>query len=149
MYTLKRTQIIPISIEEAWDFFSDPKNLSTITPDEMNFVIKTEVPEKVHSGLIIKYKVSPLMNIPTTWVTEIKNVEAPHFFVDEQRFGPYAMWHHQHHFKEVEGGVEIMDEVNYKLPFGFLGKIMGGFVWKKVNSIFDYRQKKLEELFKQ
>jgi ligand-binding SRPBCC domain-containing protein len=107
IYTKKSKQNLPISIDEAWEFLSNPKNLKIITPDYMGFDVLTEVPEKMYEGLIIAYKVRPLLGIPINWVTEIKYVHDKSFFVDEQRFGPYKMWHHEHHFKAVEGGVEM------------------------------------------
>ncbi|MBX7094759.1 MAG: SRPBCC family protein [Flavobacteriales bacterium] len=148
MHTYSATQKIPISLEQAWDFFSSPKNLSLITPPEMRFEIQSEVPEKMYSGLFIQYKVRPLMNIPTTWVTEIKHVEEPLYFVDEQIEGPYTVWHHQHFFKVIDGGIEMTDIVDYKIPMGIIGKFMNRlFIRKKINAIFEYRRKKLIELF--
>lgn len=148
MHTLKTVQRLPLSMQEAWDFFSSPKNLAAITPTEMGFIIRSEIPEKMYSGLFIHYTVKPLMGIPTKWVTEITHVNEPHFFVDEQRQGPYAVWHHQHHFRAVEGGVEMTDIIDYRVPFGVLGKLANDlFVRKKVESIFAYRRKKLIELF--
>lgn len=148
MYQLKREQTIPVSIEKAWDFFSSPRNLEVITPKEMGFVIKTELPEKMYSGLLIDYSVRPILGIPMPWRSEIMAVKEHVSFVDEQRRGPYKIWHHEHYFEEVEGGVKMTDIVDYKLPLGFLGTIAHGlFVKKKLESIFDYRYKKVEELF--
>lgn len=148
MYTLERTQRIPISLEEAWQFFQNPKNLSKITPPEMAFDILSKVPEQMYSGLFIHYKVSPLLGINVNWTTEITHVNKPHYFVDEQRVGPYKIWHHEHHFKEIKGGVEILDRVNYSLPLGLLGKIVHPFiVEKKLNQIFEHRIKVVEEIF--
>ena len=124
MYQLKRKQIIKTDLKSAWDFFSSPLNLKKITPDYMGFDVKTELPEKMYEGLMIEYTVKPLLGIPMNWITEIKTVKELEFFVDEQRKGPYKIWHHEHHFKEVEGGVEMIDIVSYELPLGFLGKIM-------------------------
>jgi ligand-binding SRPBCC domain-containing protein len=148
MHRLITKQQLPIDIDFAWDFFSSPKNLSLITPPEMNFVIKTVLPEKMYAGMFIEYKVSPLLGIPLTWVTEITHVREKEFFVDEQRVGPYKIWHHQHHFKITNNGVEMTDILDYKLPAGILGKLINKlYIGKKVNSIFDYRRKKLIELF--
>ena len=149
VHTFRAQQFLPISLEKAWDFFSSPKNLSVITPPEMNFVITSEaLAEKTYAGQIISYRVSPLPGFRTSWVTEITHVNAPHFFVDEQRKGPYVMWHHQHHFEAVEGGVMMTDIVNYEAPLGVLGDMMNKLViQKKIKSIFDYRTKKLESLF--
>lgn len=148
MYTLERTQRIPISLEEAWNFFQNPGNLSKITPSEMGFDILSEVPEKMYPGLFIHYKVSPLFGIKMNWTTEITYVQEPNYFVDEQRVGPYSIWHHEHHFKEIEGGVEMLDRVNYKIPLGILGKIAHPIVVKsKLEEIFEYRIQRVEEIF--
>jgi len=148
MYTIERVQKVPISLQQAWDFFQNPANLATITPDSMGFDIRSEVPAEMYPGLFIHYKVSPLLGIKMNWTTEITHVNAPHYFVDEQRVGPYAIWHHEHHFKEIDGGVEMLDRVNYKVPFGILGKIAHPIVVKsKLEEIFDYRVRKVEELF--
>ena len=89
-----------------------------------------------------------VLGIPIYWMTEITQVEDKKFFIDEQRFGPYSLWHHQHHFREVEGGVEMTDIVHYKLPLGFLGDIAHAlFVKKQLKGIFDYRFKIVEEMF--
>lgn len=148
VFKLYRKQKLPISIEEAWEFFSSPKNLKEITPDYMDFQITNDIPEKMRSGTIITYTVKPMFGIPISWVTEITHVDEPGYFVDEQRFGPYRMWHHEHTFKEIEDGVEMEDIVNYVLPFGIFGNIAHTlFVKKQLNDIFDYRYKKLEKLF--
>lgn len=148
MYTLERTQRIPISLKEAWNFFQNPSNLSKITPSEMGFETLSEVPEKMYPGLFIHYKVSPLFGIKMNWTTEITYVQEPNYFVDEQRVGPYAIWHHEHHFKEIEGGVEMLDRVNYKIPFGVLGKIAHPIVVKsKLEEIFEFRIRAVEEIF--
>ncbi len=148
MYQLKRIQKLPISVAKAWDFFSSPKNLATITPDELGFKIKSELPEKMYPGMFIQYTVKPLLGIPMTWVTEIMQVNEPHFFIDEQRVGPYAIWHHQHFFKEIPGGVEMTDIVDYRLPFAPFGNFMQPLLIKgKLNQIFEYRNAKMIELF--
>jgi len=141
-------QRLPISLEEAWDFFSDPRNLAVITPPDMGFEIQNELPERVHPGLIIKYKVRPLFNLPMTWVTEITHVVPGQLFVDEQRFGPYRFWHHQHHFREVPGGVEMRDIVHYDVGFGPLGDIANTLIVRpRVRHIFDFRRRVLEQRF--
>jgi ligand-binding SRPBCC domain-containing protein len=143
-----RKQILPISIEDAWDFFSSPKNLRNITPPYMDFQITNDIPEKMIEGTIITYKVKPIMGFPVNWVTEITHIKEPYYFVDEQRFGPYKMWHHQHFFKEVEDGVEMEDIVNYVIPFGIFGNLANSiFVKKQVEDIFTYRFQTLEKLF--
>ncbi|MBT5932763.1 MAG: SRPBCC family protein [Flavobacteriales bacterium] len=146
MYQLKKTQFIKTDLKTAWDFFSSPGNLKKITPDYMGFDVKTELPEKMYEGLMIEYTVKPLLGIPMNWITEIKTVKELEFFVDEQRKGPYKIWHHEHHFKEMDGGVEMTDIVSYELPLGILGRIMHPFVvQKKLEEIFDFRFKAVEQ----
>lgn len=149
VYSFKTVQQIPVSLDEAWAFFSDPANLSTITPDEMSFkTISKYHGDIMYPGQLIEYTVSPVLGIPLYWMTEITHVEQKKYFVDEQRYGPYCLWHHQHHFKAVAGGVEMTDIVHYKLPLWFLGDIANSlFVKNKLKSIFDYRFKKVIELY--
>lgn len=148
MYTLRRTQLLHTSIEDAWKYFSAPKNLQEITPDDMGFYLLSDVPEEMYEGLFIHYKVSPFLGLKLDWTTEITHVRERQFFVDEQRVGPYRIWHHEHHFKEVEGGVEMTDIISYQLPFGIVGNLAHAlFVKKKLEGIFGYRYKKVEELF--
>lgn len=149
IYTLQQSQMIPAPIHTVWEFISSPYNLKQITPDYMGFEVLTkDLPEKMYPGMIISYKVKPLFNIPMTWVTEITHVRDFEFFVDEQRIGPYKLWHHQHHLKEVDGGVLMTDIVNYKPPFGLLGDLSNSIIIrKKLDEIFLYRKKKVEQLF--
>lgn len=148
MYQLHTKQILPISKKEAWDFLSNPKNLKVITPDHMGFTIITGADRPMFPGQIIQYFVKPFPFIRTKWVTEITHVVNGEYFVDEQRFGPYSLWHHKHFLKETEKGVEMEDVIDYRLPLGLLGKIAHWlFVRKKLQSIFDYRKKKLIQLF--
>ena len=148
IYTLEVKQILNISLNEAWDFFSSPANLSKITPKHMGFIITSGTPGKMHPGQIITYKVSPIAGINLNWMTEITHVKESVYFIDEQRFGPYSLWHHQHHFKAIDGGTEMTDIVHYKLPLGFLGDLAHTlFVKKQLQEIFDFRFKKAEELF--
>ena len=148
VYRLKTVQNLPISVKKAWDFLSDPGNLKTITPDYMGFKILEGAEEKMYAGQIIKYIVTPLLGLPLRWVTEITNVEDQKYFVDEQRFGPYSLWHHKHFIKAIPGGVEMIDIVDYKLPLGMLGRIAHPlFVKRQLNQIFNYRYNKLVELF--
>jgi ligand-binding SRPBCC domain-containing protein len=149
IFTLKAKQVIPIDFDEAWDFFSNPNNLPIITPPWLNLRVTSELPDKMYEGMIITYKVHPLLGIPSTWVTEITTVKEKSFFIDEQRFGPYKFWHHQHHFKETNNGVEMEDVVNYALPFDPLSRSLNNFlVGKKVKEIFSFREKVLNDLFK-
>ncbi len=150
VHTLKRVQRLPISVEEAWDFFSSPLNLIEITPAHMDFQVTSD-PDflgKIYAGQVITYTVKPLLGIPLYWMTEITHVRQHEFFVDEQRAGPYSMWRHQHHFKTIPGGVEMTDWVHYRVPLGILGDFANWlFVRRQVGEIFDFRYKKLEEIF--
>lgn len=148
-HSIKTVQKIPVSLEVAWEFFSNSANLQAITPGNMGFVIISKHHgEKMYAGQLIEYKVSPLFNLPMYWMTEITHVADKRYFIDEQRKGPYVLWHHQHHFKAIEGGVEMTDIVHYKNPLGFMGEIANSiFVKNKLKKIFEYRFKKVEELF--
>lgn len=148
IYTLHKKQSLPISVNEAWDFLSSPKNLKTITPDYMGFNILSGADREMYAGQIIQYIVTPVLGIKTKWVTEITHCVDKKYFVDEQRFGPYALWHHKHFIKEIEGGVEMEDIIDYKVPFGILGQLVHPILVKpKLEEIFNYRTQKLEELF--
>ena len=148
MYQLKRKQIVKTDLKTCWDFFSSPHILKKITPEYMGFNIKYELPEKMYEGLMIEYTVKPVLGIPMTWVTEIKTVKDNLFFVDEQRKGPYKIWHHEHHFKEVDGGIEMTDIVSYEIPLGIIGSLAHSlFVRKKLESIFNYRIQMVDEIF--
>jgi len=148
-HSIKTVQKIPISLDEAWAFFSNPANLQAITPSNMGFrVISKHHGEKMYAGQIIEYTVKPVMGLPIYWMTEITQVKDKEYFIDEQRFGPYKLWHHQHHFKAIEGGVEMTDIIHYKNPMWFLGTLANElFVKKQLQGIFDFRFKKVEEMF--
>jgi len=148
IYTLHKFQKLPIPLQQAWDFMGDPKNLAVITPDSMGFNTLSGDDRKMFAGQIIIYTITPLFGLKLQWVTEITHVTDKEFFVDEQRFGPYAFWHHKHFLKEIPGGVEMEDIVHYKVPMGILGRLVHPFLVKpKLEEIFAYRQKKLIELF--
>jgi ligand-binding SRPBCC domain-containing protein len=149
VYSIKTVQNLPISLEQAWDFFSKPDNLKNITPSNLGFnILSKHHGGTMYAGQIIEYKVSPVLGIPLYWMTEITHVADHQYFVDEQRFGPYSMWHHQHHFKAIEGGVEMTDIVHYKLPLWFLGDIANTImVRSQLRQIFSFRFQKAEELF--
>ena len=149
MHLLKTVQKIPVDIRTAWEFFSSPGNLKVITPPGMGFNITSQYSEdKMYSGMIITYIVKPFPLIPVKWVTEITHVSEPYYFVDEQRFGPYRFWHHQHKFREIVGGTEVTDIIHYKLPFWFIGKIVYRLIVKRqLKKIFDYRSEKMKEIF--
>ncbi|MBX2874672.1 MAG: SRPBCC family protein [Saprospiraceae bacterium] len=142
-------QFIPRPVEEVWDFFSRPENLNAITPPDMSFEILSEIDGiEMYQGMMIQYKISPFLGIKMDWVTEITHAVEGQYFIDEQRFGPYALWHHQHHFKPVEGGVEMEDILHYKVPYGLIGTLTDRiFVGQKIESIFQYRSKAIENWF--
>ncbi|MCE1225915.1 MAG: SRPBCC family protein [Geobacteraceae bacterium] len=146
MYTLKRTQILPTPLQTAWQFFSDPRNLPVITPPDLGFEITSELPEQMYAGMVVTYKVTALAGVRVNWVTEITHVREPDFFVDEQRFGPYRFWHHQHLFRAVEGGTEMVDQVSYLLPFQPFGQLAAPFIRKRLEYIFDYRHETIAKL---
>jgi ligand-binding SRPBCC domain-containing protein len=148
-YSLKTIQNMPIILDEAWAFFSNPTNLQAITPANMGFeIISKHHGAEMYAGQIIEYKVRPVLGIPIYWMTEITQVVDKKYFIDEQRFGPYQLWHHQHHFKEIKDGVEMVDIVHYRNPLGILGNIANSlYVKKQLQHIFEYRFAKVESLF--
>lgn len=148
IYTKQSKQKLPITIDQAWDFLSNPRNLKAITPEYMGFIIESGADRPMFAGQIIQYIVTPILGIKTKWVTEITHVQDKSYFVDEQRFGPYSLWHHKHFITEIPGGVEMEDIIDYKIPMGILGQLVHPFLVKpKLEEIFEYRQKKLIELF--
>ena len=148
IYRLNIIQNLPISTSEAWEFLSDPVNLKIITPDYMGFEILSGAEKKMYPGQIIQYIVTPILGIRAKWVTEITHVREGKYFVDEQRFGPYSLWHHKHFIKSIKNGVEMEDIIDYKIPMGILGQIAQPIIVKpKLDEIFQYRKKKLIELF--
>ena len=149
IYTLKTIQTLNVPLRRAWEFFSAPENLQKITPDHMEINITCEVNKKAYAGQIITYSVGILSGIRQNWVTEITQVEDGHFFIDEQRFGPYKMWHHEHWFEDLQNGKTLMsDKISYKIPFGFLGSIVQKlFIKKQLKSIFEHRYLTLQKIF--
>lgn len=145
LHTLTRTQLLPTDLETAWAFFSDPRNLPQITPPWLGFTVSSPLPERMHPGMIARYTVRPFPFATVTWVTEITHVVEPSFFVDEQRFGPYRFWHHQHHFRQVSGGIEMRDLVSYLLPFGPAGALVTPLVQRKLEAIFEFRHDTLQK----
>ncbi|MDP1621532.1 MAG: SRPBCC family protein [Bacteroidales bacterium] len=148
-FQFQREQSINTSVEELWDFISNPQNLKKITPENMGFEIRTpNLPDKIYEGMIIRYIVRPLLGISTTWVTEITHVSEKFYFVDEQRVGPYSLWHHQHIIVPAETGVIMRDIVSYQPPFRILGSLANKIIIQnKLKEIFDYRTKVLEKIF--
>lgn len=148
-YQFQKEQLVKTSVEHLWDFISSPQNLKKITPPSMGFdILSQNLPDKIYEGMIIRYNVRPLFGIATNWVTEITHIVDKSYFVDEQRVGPYSLWHHQHIIEPIKNGVLMKDIVSYKPPFGFLGSIANALIIKnKLNEIFEYRTKILENLF--
>lgn len=149
IYLLRYEQVLNTSIPEAWKFFSRADNLEKITPSYMRFDITSPVTDKpIYAGEIITYVIHPVLGIPLRWMTEITHVKEGEYFVDEQREGPYGLWHHQHHFEAVAGGVKMTDIVHYSLPLGILGRIAHAlFVRRQLEGIFAYRRKRVQEFF--
>ena len=150
VYHLRQIQFLPLSLSESWAFFSSPGNLADITPATMDFQIQHISREgKMYPGQLISYKIRIFPGVWVNWLTEITQVKEEIYFIDDQRFGPYAFWHHQHFFEAVTGGVEMVDEVNYGLPFGWIGRLAHAlFVKKQLKEIFAHRYQVLEERFK-
>lgn len=148
IYKLHKKQVIPVTIDRAWKFFSDPANLQKITPEDLNFKILTDQSDKIYLGLIIAYKIHPILGIPVTWVTEITQVREGNYFIDEQRFGPYKFWHHEHIFRTVRGGTEIDDLVYYAMPLWIFGDIVHEVLVKyEIEKIFKFRSDILTKIF--
>ena len=148
-YQFQRKQKIKSTIDEIWEFISSPSNLKEITPDYMGFDITSKnIPDKMYAGMIISYDVRPLLGFKTTWVTEITQIIDKKYFIDEQRVGPYSLWHHQHIIESIEDGVIMTDIVSYQPPFGILGALANSLIIKnKLNEIFDFRTKAIEKRF--
>lgn len=149
IYYKEWTQLIPRSMEETWHFFSRPENLDSLTPDDMGFEILSDIKDKpMYQGMLIRYKVSPILGIKLNWCTEITHIKNHQYFIDEQRFGPYTLWHHEHHFKEVAGGIEMKDQLHYAIGWGPIGSLANALmVSNKVEEIFNYRYDAVERMF--
>ena len=149
IHTLQTRQIIPVHTRACWQFFSDPRNIIRITPKKLSFEILSEVPARIYPGLMIRYRVRPVFGVPLTWLTEITHVEEPEMFVDEQRWGPYRIWHHEHHFKSLDDDrTEMIDTVTYQLPFMPLSELVHRpLIRKKLDEIFSYREQTVRKIF--
>ena len=148
MYKVDQIQRLPIPLEAAWAFYSNPKNLATVTPDDLGFQIKSDLPDEMYPGMLIEYTVKPLLGIPLTWVTEITNVKDHVYFTDHQLKGPYATWHHQHFFRAIPGGTEVRDLVHYQLPLEPFSRLVHPLLVKpKLDEIFAYREKAMLERY--
>ncbi|MFD2144624.1 SRPBCC family protein [Mucilaginibacter antarcticus] len=149
-YRLEFEHKLPIPLAETWDFFTSPLNLAKITPPQMGFEVTSpyDANSKVYEGMIITYKITPLFGIKMDWMTEITHVKEHQYFIDEQRFGPYALWHHEHHFEEIKGGVNMKDILYYAIPYGAIGKLANSIlVANEVNKIFTHREQAINEMF--
>jgi ligand-binding SRPBCC domain-containing protein len=145
---LEYHQDLPILPEAAWEFFSRPENLARITPENLGFEVTSALPERMYAGMIVTYRVRPLFGVAIPWMTEITHVREPEFFVDEQRSGPYRIWHHQHIFTPLDGGVRMIDRVHYQVAFGLPGYwLLGGIVRSRLEEIFSYRRRTLIDMF--
>jgi ligand-binding SRPBCC domain-containing protein len=149
IYQLQKKQLLPSTIDNVWEFISTPANLKEITPPYMGFdIVSKNLPPKMYTGMIIVYKVKPFPGIPVTWVTEITHLVERSFFIDVQRVGPYAFWHHQHIIEQHNEGVLMTDIISYKPPLGFFGNIANSFfIGKQLDAIFAYREKVLQKVF--
>lgn len=149
IHVLKRRQVVSAGLAECWKFFSDPHNLAKITPPELGFQVLSNLPDKIHEGMMVEYRVRPLLGIPMTWLTEISHVRGPNYFVDEQRVGPYALWHHEHEFVETDNGrTALIDRIHYVLPFSpFSEMVYPLVVAPQLKAIFDYRVEAVEKIF--
>ncbi len=148
IFTLHKKQKLPISLDEAWAFLCNPGNLSKLTPQEMNMKIISGADRPMYAGQVIQYSVTPLPGFKTQWVSEITQYKDKTYFVDLQLYGPYAFWHHKHFVHKIEGGVEMEDIIDYKVPFGILGRLLHPVLVKpKLEGIFNYRKEQLEQLF--
>lgn len=148
IFTLHKKQKLPISLDEAWAFLCNPANLSKLTPQEMNMKIISGADRPMYAGQVIQYSVRPIPGFKTQWVSEITQYKDKTYFVDLQLYGPYAFWHHKHFVHKIEGGVEMEDIIDYKVPFGILGRLLHPVLVKpKLEGIFNYRKEQLEQLF--
>lgn len=147
VFTLRQELCLPISLDESWSFFSEPRNLALITPPSLHLHPFGEVPESMYAGMIVTYQVQPFPGLRSTWVTEITHVEKPVRFIDEQRLGPYRFWHHTHEFMSVPGGVRTVDTVRYALPFDPFSRLALPLVRQQLTAIFSYRAEALTKRF--
>jgi ligand-binding SRPBCC domain-containing protein len=147
LYKLEREQIIPAGLGDVWSFFADPHNLALLTPPSLNLRVPADTPRCVHPGMMITYRVRPFGWFYSTWVTEITQVAEEKLFVDEQRFGPYRFWHHEHHFRDGDRGTVVRDLVHYAMPFGPLGRLAHKLVRARLDEIFAYREKAIQSEF--
>lgn len=149
IHVLRHTQIIPAPLVDSWNFFSNPRNLEKITPPELGLTVRHELPPEIYPGQMIEYRVRPLFGVPMTWLTEITHVEPSRYFVDEQRIGPYRLWHHEHHFRALDDGrTEMRDIIHYALKGSPFTEIAHGFlVEPALRRIFEHRERVVADVF--
>ncbi len=148
LYQLKYTTIIDANLEQVWNFFSNPDNLGELTPKHIKFEIRSDNETSMYAGKIISYNITPIASIPMKWVTEITHYKERKYFIDEQRFGPFKFWHHLHKFIEEDGKTIMIDEVSFAYYGGYIGGLLQqSFLSKRIKNIFDFRTKKIRELF--
>ena len=147
LHRLRTVQQLPVPPEQVWDFFVSPKNLARVASPQLDFQMTNEPLDPLRPGSLLTYRLRPLFGVPLTWMTEIRHMEPPHYFVDEQRFGPYKLWHHQHDFRPIEGGTEVVDDLHYALPLSPLGELAHGLVRRRLEEIFAFRRQVLEAHF--
>jgi ligand-binding SRPBCC domain-containing protein len=150
IHTFKVTQLLNAQRDHVWDFISSPSNLKDITPPDMGFdILSEDLPQRIYPGMMILYKVKPLLGIPLTWLTEITQVKEGFYFVDEQRYGPYSLWHHEHHLEEKGSQTIMTDIVHYQVPMGLLGELVNKLVVKKkLGEIFNHRYNIMNHKYK-
>lgn len=148
MYRLRNTQKLPISLDEAWEFLSNPNQLENITTDELSFQKLHDIPDKMYEGMLMQLRLKPFLRIQLDWLTEITHIKEKEYFIDEQRLGPFRFWHHEHRVLPIEGGVEIQDTVHYVMPFSILGRFVHWlFLRKQLENIFNFREEAIEKVF--
>lgn len=150
--TLHREQLVAGDPARVWDFFANPRNLAAITPARLRFEILGALPERMHAGQLIEYRIGLLPGFTTRWLTEITHLREREFFVDEQRLGPYRLWHHEHHFlpEPAANAVRMIDRVTYDVGWGALGDLLhAAWIGRELQAIFAHRAQRIAELFPQ
>lgn len=148
LYRILSRQQLPTTLEQAWDFCSTPRNLPAITPEWLHFTVTSDVPDRMYPGLAMTYSITPVPFWRVEWLTVITAIDEGRNFVDEQRTGPYRLWHHEHRFEPVDGGVEMRDVVHYALPLDPLSRPLHDYlVRRQLQDVFEYRFRSLARLF--
>jgi len=147
LHRFEQTHVLPISLETAWEFFSDSKNLDGMTPPELEFETLAGNDELMFPGQIIVHRIGLAPMVKVLWTTEITQMEFQSYFIDEQRSGPYRFWHHLHRFEACEGGTRVIDRIHYALPFFPFGELGRPMVRDRLDQIFGFRRACLEKRF--